>query len=88
MITNLGLQELSGLSISEIASTISRDWKNVNYAAKPYLDAMFSLNDIKDNYILDTGYSVVAYFLCNANSWKGPVAREVKTELKKRLKNS
>jgi hypothetical protein len=36
-----------------IASEIRRDWKNVNFAAKPYLSAMASLNDITDKYMSD-----------------------------------
>ena len=78
--------DLTKLSIREIAVVIKRDWKNVNFAAKPYLDAMFSLNSINDNYIADTGRSVVLYFLCNASSWKGEVAKAVKKELNKRSK--
>jgi hypothetical protein len=31
-----------------IAHDIRRDWKNVNYAAKPYLAAMFELDRITD----------------------------------------
>jgi hypothetical protein len=65
-----------------IAGDIVRDWKNVNYAAKPYLDAMFSLDSIEDPFILDTGKSVVLYFLCNAGAWRGPVAKRIKGELK------
>ncbi len=78
--------DYSKMGISQIASVISKNWKKVNYAAKPYLDAMFSLNSVEDNYYCDTGRSVVAYFLCNATSWTGEVAREVKKELKKRIK--
>lgn len=65
----------------EIAAEIRKDWKKVNYAAVPYLDAMSSLSSIKDNYYYDSGVSVVLYFLCNANSWRGEVARRVKKEL-------
>ena len=78
--------DYSKMGISQIANVISKDWKKVNYAAKPYLEAMFSLNSVGDNYYCDTGRSVVAYFLCNATSWTGEVAREVKKELKKRIK--
>ncbi len=67
----------------EIAREIRRDWgAKVNYAAKPYLDAMGTLDKITDNYICDSGESIVLYFLCNANSWRGEVARRVKAELK------
>ena len=65
-----------------IASDIRDNWKPVNYAAKPYLDAMFELNKITDNYINDSGKSVVLYFLSNASSWKGEHARRIKAELK------
>ncbi len=80
-------QNLSDLSLSSLASMVYNDWKPVNYAAKPYLEAMASLNSIKDNYFCDSGSSVVAYFLANASHWKGETAREVKKELNKRLKS-
>jgi len=66
----------------EIAAEIRRDWKKVNYAAKPYLDAMGSLTSIKDNYFMDSGKSIVLYFLSNAASWRGEVAKRIKAELK------
>jgi len=72
--------------IAVIASDIVNYWPNVNYAAKPYLEAMFSLNSIKDPYYADSGESVVLYFLANANSWRGEKAREIKAELKAILK--
>jgi len=81
------MQDLTTLSISQLASIASQDWGNkVNYAARPYLDAMFSIGDIKDTYGYDTGVSVVLYFLCNANTWRGETAKAVKAELKKRTK--
>jgi hypothetical protein len=78
---------LKTLSISQIANVVSNDWKKVSIYAEPYLDAMYSLESINDNYILDSGRSIVAYFMSNATSWKGDVARMVKTELKNRLNN-
>ena len=69
-----------------IAREIRNDWskqgKGVNYAAKPYLDAMADLNSITDNYMYDSGKSVVLYFLCNATSWRGETAKRIKSELK------
>lgn len=69
-------------NLAEIAAEIQKDWKPVNYGAKPYLEAMFSLNQISDNYYADTGASVVSYFLANAQTWRGEKAREIKKELK------
>lgn len=74
--------------IHQIARDIRRDWKNVNYGAKPYLDAMGSLSSIKDNYGHDSARSVIAYFLSNATSWRGPTAKGIKAELKSMLKKS
>lgn len=54
-------------TISTIAREISHDWKNVNYAAKPYLQAMYSLDSINDSYYQDSAKSVVSYFLANAS---------------------
>ncbi len=66
----------------EIANEIERTWAKVNFAARPYLSAMKEINDINDTYGADTAKSVVAYFLCNANSWHGDDARRIKSELR------
>lgn len=70
-----------------IAGEIKRDWGDkVNYAAKPYLTAMFSLRSVKDRYYYDDGASIVLYFLSNASTWRGETAKRVKAELKTILK--
>jgi len=72
-------------SIKDIASEIETDWTKVNFAAQPYLDAMHSLDSVSDSFGLDSGQSVVAYFLANAGSWRGDRARALKAELKAML---
>ncbi len=66
----------------EIAQEIRGDWKNVNYGAAPYLDAMDTLDSIGDMYYQDSALSIVMYFLSNASAWKGETAKRVKDELK------
>jgi hypothetical protein len=73
-------------SLSTIANEIRRDWKKVYFGAVPYLSAMSTLDKISDNYGCDSGKSIVAYFLANAQTWKGEKAREIKKELNKMLK--
>jgi len=68
--------------LSEIAEDILIDWKTINYAAQPYANAMLYLNHVNDMYIAESGRDVVLYFLSNASSWRGPVARRIKKELK------
>jgi len=65
-----------------IANEISTDWIKPNFGAVPYLDAMHTLNSIKDNYYDDTAEWVVLYFLANAQTWRGETARRIKAELK------
>jgi hypothetical protein len=66
-----------------IAAEIRKDWgAKVSPHAKPYLDAMDSLNRIGDNYYCDTGVSVVLYFLGNAQGWRGESAKRIKAELR------
>jgi hypothetical protein len=69
-------------TLSQIASEVRKDWQKVNFAAKPYLDAMAQLSTINDNYYFDSGKSVVLYFLSNASSWRGEKAKAIKAELK------
>lgn len=73
-------------SIHEIANEISKNWKNVNFAAKPYLEAMHCLTLVSDNYGYDSGKLIVIYFLANANTWKGDTAKRIKLELKQLIK--
>jgi rubrerythrin/ribosomal protein L37AE/L43A len=80
------LADLPRMTLSQIAMLVYKDWKAVNYAARPYLEAMSSLQNVSDNYGLDSGTSIVAYFLSNANSWRGDVAKAVKKELQRRIR--
>jgi hypothetical protein len=70
-------------SISAIAADITKDWKKVNFAAVPYLNAMKTLDKITDVYYADDGQYIVTYFLANAGSWRGDTAKAIKAELKK-----
>lgn len=73
-------------SLSTIATEIKKDWKNVYFGAKPYLEAMAALDKVTDSYYQDTGASVVRYFLVNASRWRGETAKRVKAELNAMLK--
>ncbi len=73
-------------TINQIASEIEDSWTNVNYAARPYLDAMHELTNINDKYMYDSARSVVLYFLSNASTWRGDKAKAIKAELKAMLK--
>ena len=66
----------------EIAVEIKKDWEKPYFGAVPYLEAMETLNSIEDNYVYDSGESIVLYFLSNASTWRGEVARRIKKELK------
>ena len=71
----------------EIASEIRNDWgKKMYFGAKPYVQAMMCLGSVKDNYMLDSGDTIVRYFLANASTWRGETARRIKKELKDMLK--
>lgn len=65
-----------------IARDIYQAWPKVNYAAKPYLEAMRDLSSINDRYGYDDARSIVLYFLSNAASFRGDSAKALKLELK------
>lgn len=75
-------------TIAQLARRCLMDWGNrVNYAAKPYLEAMFTMEYVDpkgQRYIADDAKGVILYFLNNAGTWRGEVAREVKAELRRR----
>lgn len=74
------------MKLGEIAQEIRRDWKKVNFGAEPYLNAMRQLYEINDQYGCESAKSIVMYFLANASSWRGEVAKAVKAELNRRIK--
>jgi hypothetical protein len=70
-----------------IAQEIRQDWKatsknGIYFGAVPYLDAMASLDKPTDRYGMDSGKSIILYFLANASTWRGDTAKRVKAELK------
>lgn len=73
-------------SLNTIAREIRSNWAKPYFGAVPYLDAMGSLDTMQDKYYYDDARSVVLYFLANAGTWKGDVARRIKAELKTMLK--
>lgn len=89
-IRNGEIVDLANEPLYVLAGVVSDDWRkdglpNVNYAAVPYLDAMRSLACVNDMYGCDSGDMIVAYFLSNASGWRGPVAKAVKAELRRRI---
>lgn len=74
--------------LSVIAAEINRDWGDKTYfGAVPYVSAMLCLSNLDENYYEDRARDIVIYFLSNANTWRGPKAREIKAELREMLKN-
>ena len=80
--------QLPSAPLAQIASIIRKDWTSAPsgfQCALPYLQAMFRLSSIDESYGADFGRDVVLYFLSNAGTWRGPVAKLVKAELRFRL---
>lgn len=72
-----------------IAQEIRKDWGDkLSPHAKPYLAAMLTMDKITDDYGLDPGTSIVAYFRANSAGWRGEKAREIKKELDQMLKDA
>jgi hypothetical protein len=67
--------------IYEIANEIISDWQNPSPHAIPYIRALKQLTDMNSQFGSESAASVILYFLSNASSWKGEVARRIKSEL-------
>jgi len=74
--------------LSTIAADIRTNWPQPSNYALPYLQAMSRLTSIHEAYGLDSAISVVAYFLANAATWRGPAARRIKQELREILRST
>jgi len=71
--------------LSQIGDLIRREWQNPFFGAVPYIRAMLQLPTIDSTYGAEDGRSIVLYFLSNASTWKGPIAKIVKAELRARV---
>ena len=82
--------DYSGMSVSDLAFEIEREWSKqkggVNFAARPYLNAMKQMGSFKENYGYDSGSSIGHYFLSNASQFRGPKAKAIKAAIRKKLK--
>lgn len=73
--------------ISQIANEIRKEWKNPYFGAKPYLQALLTLEKPTDRFQgMETAESLIRYFLANAQTFRGPKAKELKQELRELLK--
>jgi hypothetical protein len=69
--------------IYQIAQDVRNEWGNkVYFGAKPYLDAMLTLEDKNSTYGMDSADSIVRYFLANASTFRGDKAKALRAELK------
>lgn len=73
-------------SPATLAGIVRRNWANPYFGAVPYLDAMSSMESFIEMYGADDGSSIGLYFLSNASTWKGPVAKAVKARIKELLR--
>lgn len=71
-----------------IAAEIRADWRKPYFGAVPYLEAMSELRSIQGDYYADSAKTIVSYFLANAQTWEGDVARRFKKELNDQLKRA
>jgi len=90
--TNIPSQDTAALvlqlptaPLSQIADIIRRDWKNPWFGAKPYIRAMLQCPSVDSHYGVETGKDIALGFLANCATWRGPVAKVVKIELRKRV---
>lgn len=85
---NLFVMQLPN-QLSAVAQIIINDWgEKMYFGALPYINAMRTLDSMFDKYGEDSAVSVVQYFLANAQTWRGPVARDVKAHLNQLVRES
>ena len=73
--------------VYKIAEDILNSWDRPNFAARPYLAAMLTINSQDENFGYESAKSIILYFLSNASSFRGPEAKILKAELKNLIKN-
>jgi hypothetical protein len=80
-------QDLLQADLQQIVAVIFADWDRINASAASYLHAL-DVNDCRrldDPVGNETAEVQLRYFLTHAAGWRGPIARAVKSELRRRL---
>jgi len=77
---------LPAMTLAQIALEIGKDWTNPYFGAVPYIAAMRQCQNVESRYGLEDGRDIVLRFLCNCATWRGPIAKAIKAELKARVK--
>lgn len=72
-------------SLNVIFNEVDQSWTNPYFGAVPYIRALKSLDNLNDMFVNDKAVDLVRYFLSNAQTWKGVVARRIKKELKQMI---
>ncbi len=72
--------------IYEIAAEIKANWPKMYFGAVPYVEAMQSLKNVNEMYYADSATYILNYFLANAQTWRGEVAKRIKLEIKNMVK--
>ncbi len=100
MTTEINSQTIQNMTISEIGNITLRDWSRIvagntrrpsfYFTARPYLEAFLDINqvNVSGTYGYDSIQGIVLYFITNTSSWKSEMARIVKEELKRRLREN
>lgn len=83
----------STMTLPQLCKEIRKDWRKSDgssamyFGAVPYFKAMETMSNINDNFGMDSGKMVINYFLANASTWRGSVAKQVKFDLNIMVKN-
>lgn len=87
-------ESVKSMTLSELARLIRRTWRkgirgsttNLSPHAEPYVGSMSQCDAIDERFYAEGIRESVLRFLCNAQTWRGEVARLVKAELNRRAK--
>jgi hypothetical protein len=75
-------EKITPRPLSEITREIRKDWKPMYRPAEAHFEAFEYADNVNQMYGMDSVKSEICYFLGNAQTWKGDVARRIKLELK------
>jgi hypothetical protein len=72
--------------VREIAAEIMADWETIGRSpAKEYVDEMLTFDSLDAKVGAVKGVEIVSSFLGVCGTWRGPVARRIKAELRSML---
>jgi hypothetical protein len=75
-------------TLNQLLEQAKNDWEEAPASITECIESLQMSGSASNNYLKAESEEYLKFFLTNCSAWRGEIARRVKAELRKRLRNS